>query len=105
MSEGKGLRAVEKHPRARFRPGKPVRHESLKAAADAGERDLLVSMRDTISDRIGEGVPAHTLAPLMRQLRAIDQDIRALDVRLEHEAVAAAEESQRGDVPWDQAVI
>jgi hypothetical protein len=57
--------------------------KSLKEAADRGERELLVSMRNAISDAVAAGVPAHALAPLMRQLREIDKEIRAFDLRAE----------------------
>lgn len=59
--------------------------KSLKEAAERGERQLLVSMRNEISDAVAAGVPPHTLAPLMRQLREIDKEIRALDLRSEQD--------------------
>jgi hypothetical protein len=40
-------------------------------------------MRNEISDAVAGGVPPHTLAPLMRQLRDIDKEIRAFDMRVE----------------------
>lgn len=60
--------------------------KTLTEAAELGERELLVMMRDTIGARIDAGPPPHTLAPLMRQLREIDKEIRSLDARAEHEA-------------------
>ena len=80
------LRAVKDGEPSSRKP-KP---STLKAAADSSERELLVKMRDDISDAVTAGVPAHTLAPLMRQLREIDKEIRAVDIR-------AAEESSRSD--------
>lgn len=67
-------------------PRKKQKPRTLKAAAELSERDLLVKMRDDISDAIEGGVPAHTLAPLMRQLKEIDRDIRQLDQRAKQEA-------------------
>ena len=61
--------------------------KSLKAAAERGERELLVSMRNEISDAVAAGVTPHTLAPLMRQLRDIDKEIRAYDMRVEQSQV------------------
>ena len=76
--------------------------KSLKEAADRGERDLLVLMRDEISDTIAAKPPAHTLAPLMRQLREIDKEIRAFDLRSEQD------QQQRGyavDDTFDASAI
>lgn len=63
----------------------PVKPKTLDEAAESSERALLVMMRTNISDTIGAGVPAHTLAPLMRQMREIDKEIRMLDARAEQE--------------------
>ena len=59
---------------------------SVREAAGQGERSLLVKMRDTVAQKIDDGVPAHALAPLMRQLREIDKEIRAMDAAVEEEA-------------------
>ena len=61
------------------------KRKSLKEAAEAGERDLLVAMRHRIMSEIDGGPAAHTIAPLMRQLREIDKEIRALDARASQE--------------------
>ena len=72
------LRAVAEAERA----PKP-KPATLADAADDSERALLVMMRDKISTEIDGAVPPHTLAPLMRQLRDIDKEIRSLDARAE----------------------
>ncbi len=74
----------------------PAAPSTLDEAAQASERALLVMMRRNISDTIGAGVPAHTLAPLMRQMREIDKEIRAFDAR-------AAQEPSRSSVPVDDS--
>lgn len=73
-------------------PANKPKPTTLSAAADSSERDLLVMMRDKISAKIDDGVPPHTLAPLMRQLREIDKEIRSLDARAEddHDSARAA---------------
>ena len=76
------LRAVTEADSAKM-----AQPKSLKAAAERGERELLVSMRNEISDAVAAGVPPHTLAPLMRQLRDIDKEIRAYDMRVEQSQV------------------
>ena len=78
MAPKLSLRAVTEADSAKITPPK-----SLKDAAERGERELLVSMRNEISDAVAGGVPPHTLAPLMRQLRDIDKEIRAFDMRVE----------------------
>lgn len=70
--------------------------KSLKDAAELSERSLLVMMRTKIASEIDAGVPPHTLAPLSRQLREIDKEIRALDLR-------AKEEADEDDVAPDEA--
>ena len=76
------LRAVTEADSAKM-----AQPKSLKDAAGRGERELLVSMRNEISDAVAAGVPPHTLAPLMRQLRDIDKEIRAYDMRVEQSQV------------------
>ena len=76
------LRAVTEADSAKM-----AQPKSLKAAAERGERELLVSMRNEILDAVAAGVPPHTLAPLMRQLRDIDKEIRAYDMRVEQSQV------------------
>ncbi|QSM03936.1 hypothetical protein PROPHIGD91-2_83 [Mycobacterium phage prophiGD91-2] len=61
-------------------------------------------MRDTISTEIGNGVPPHTLAPLMRQIREIDKEIRALDQRVRQEAEDDAVGSDE-DEAWDEKAL
>ena len=60
--------------------------KTLKDAVDVSERALLVTIRAKIASEIDGGVPPHTLAPLTRQLRDIDREIRALDLRAQEEA-------------------
>lgn len=54
---------------------------TIKAAAELSERELLVAMRSRVASEIDSGVPAHALAPLMRQLRDLDREIRSIDSR------------------------
>ncbi len=76
----------------------PAKPKTLKAAAESSERELLLTMRNKISDEIEGGVPPHTLAPLMRQLREIDKDIRLLDAKAKHESEDSAGDG--GDESW-----
>ena len=64
----------------------PAAPKTLKDAVDVSERALLVTIRAKIASEIDGGVPPHTLAPLTRQLRDIDREIRALDQRAHEEA-------------------
>ena len=67
--------------------------KTLKEAVDVSERALLVTIRAKIAAEIDTGVPPHTLAPLTRQLRDIDKEIRLLDQRTLEEA------GERDDAP------
>ena len=77
------VRAVGADERATTPRRPPV---TIKEAAGMTERDLLVAMRTKVAAEIDAGVPAHALAPLMRQLRDFDKEIRALDARDQEEA-------------------
>lgn len=68
----------------------PKRPATIKAALDCSERDLLVTMRAKVAADLDAGVPPHAIAPLMRQLRELDKEIRALDAREEQEPARAA---------------
>jgi hypothetical protein len=70
------------------------RQKTIKAATNSTERELLVTMRAKIATEIDDGVPPHTLAPLMRQLRELDKEIRNLDARVDQEVtdVGAADD-------------
>lgn len=70
--------------------------KTLKDAVEVSERALLVTIRAKIAAEIDGGVPPHTLAPLTRQLRDIDKEIRLLDQR-------AKEEAGADDVAADEA--
>jgi hypothetical protein len=67
-------------------PDTPKAPGSLREAAEHSERALLVALRTKIAGDIDKGVPPHTLAPLSKQLRELDRDIRALDVRAKEDA-------------------
>lgn len=69
---------------------------SVRQAADHSERALLVALRTNLAKQIDAGAPAHTIAAIVRQLREVDHDIRALDARL------AEEETQHGGVLPDE---
>lgn len=75
---------------------------SLKEAAERSERALLVKMRTTLAERIDGEIPAHALAPLIRQLRDVDREIRALDLRAKEEA---KEHAASADEQWDETAI
>lgn len=67
----------------------PKRPATIKAALETTERELLVTMRAKVAADLDAGVPPHTIAPLMRQLRELDKEIRALDARDEQESASA----------------
>lgn len=63
---------------------KPAAHappKDLREAVERPERDLLVAMRRKVAAEVDAGVPAHALSSLMKQLRELDRDIRAMDAR------------------------
>lgn len=75
---------------------------TIKAAVELGERDLLVAMRAKAAADLDSGVPAHVVAPLMRQLREIDKEIRLLDTRSAQESESVASVP---DEPFDASAI
>ena len=81
----------------------PPEPKTLKDAVDASERSLLVTIRSRIAREIDGGVPPHTLAPLTRQLREIDKEIRLLDLRAKEEA--DEDGSRHADEEWDAEAI
>jgi hypothetical protein len=75
--------------------------KTLKDAVDVSERALLVTIRAKIASEIDGGVPPHTLAPLTRQLRDIDREIRALDLREQE----AGEDDDAPDEAFDAEAL
>jgi len=57
----------------------PEPPKSLVEAVDRSERELLVAMRQKVASELDGGVPGHAFAALMKQLRELDRDIRAMD--------------------------
>lgn len=80
----------------------PPEPKTLKDAAAVSERSLLVMMRTKIASEIDGGVPPHTLAPLSRQLRDIDKEIRLLDQKAKEEA---DEDGAAPDEAWDDEAL
>lgn len=83
------------------KPGEtPLRAKpkTLKQAIEPerSERELLVMMRERLAAEIDSDVPPHTLAPLIRQLREVDKEIRLLDEK-------RSQESGDDDAPSDEA--
>lgn len=60
---------------------KPMTPKTIAAAVQSSERELLVALRAKAAAELDSGVPAHAISQLMRQLRELDKDIRALDAR------------------------
>ena len=79
----------------------PVSPKSVRDAAEHSERALLVALRTKIAADIDAGVPPHTLAPLSRQIREIDREIRALDQRAAEEGDGAEAE----DAAFDASAV
>lgn len=94
---GKSLRAVGADEKPE--PKKPKRPVTIKAAAEGSERELLVAMRTKVAAEIDAGVPAHALAPLLRQLHEFDKAIRAMDAR---DADESGKGSDGGSVVADE---
>ncbi len=82
-------------------PDRP-RPKNLKEAVDLSERELLVMMRARLASEIDGGVPPHTLAPLTRQLRELDKEIRLLDAKAEQES---DDDRARPDAAWDSTAL
>lgn len=87
------LHAVPDDPPPARPPDPP---KTLIEAVEWTERELLVAMRQKVARELDAGVPAHALAPLMKQMRDIDRDIRALDL-------AAKEDAEHGGEVPDEA--
>jgi hypothetical protein len=65
----------------------------------------LVLLRHKLAVQLDEGVPTHALATLVRQLRDVDKDIRAIDAR----AALATEDDDEGEgrsrPGWDESAL
>lgn len=81
----------------------PTQAASLRDAANVSERALLVAMRAKVLGEIDNGVPPAYLAPLMRQVREMDKDLRAIDLRAKEEGADANEVA--ADEAWDSEAL
>ena len=70
----------------------------VQDAAASSPRDLLVALRETISQAIDEGVPARDLASLSLRLIAIQKEIAVIDAQISEEGDGAADTD---DEEWD----
>lgn len=93
MASRAGLKVVSENTQP-----PPSAPKTVRAAAEVSERALLVALRNKIASDIDKGVPAHALAPLSRQLRDIDREIRALDKAESGDEVGEAAETP--DEEW-----
>lgn len=71
--------------------------KNVKEAAEHSERALLVALRTKAAADIDAGVPAHALGTLIKQVRELDRDIRAIDLREQQEAENDASSVEDGD--------
>jgi hypothetical protein len=105
-SQWRSPMVTRKPPLRAARPGekapKPSAPKNLKEAVLLSERDLLVMMRTKLASEIDSGVPPHTLAPLTRQLRDVDKEIRLLDAKAEQES---DDDRARPDAAWDSTAL
>ncbi len=62
---------------------KPKQKEkTVKQAAVSSERDLLVALRNMAANDLDSGaIPAHARPTMIKQLRELDRELRALDER------------------------
>jgi len=58
---------------------------TLAEAVGCSERALLVAVRRKLAAELDAGVPPAYLAPISRQLREVDKEIRALDAAAKKE--------------------
>lgn len=92
---------------AKLRPVGPderrARPKRLEEAAELGRRDLLVSLRAKLAAAVAAAPAAAPLAALSRQLRDVDEEIRALDEKAAQEAAEDAAAGERR--AWDPGAI
>lgn len=74
------------------KPLRVVREDdsSVADAARGSRRDLLVALRDNISNAIDDGVPARDLASLSLRLVKIAEELEELDAEAKETRVAVA---------------
>lgn len=81
------------------KPKRQRKPATMKAAAARDERTLLVAMREKVAAEIDKGIPPYTLPAMMRQLRELDREIRALEARTEGDGIVEA--ASTPDQPFD----
>jgi hypothetical protein len=98
---GKRLRSVGPDEVPKPQP-KKAKKSMVQAAADGDEVALLEAMRDRLVVALNSSAtPAHTLAPLARQVAQLNENIDRLVRRI----AADNEAPMAGDEPWDPSAI
>ena len=97
MAAKTALRTVKPGETATARRKAPTK---LATAVDQSELDFLMATRAKLAAELDAGVSNAYLAPITRQLRDIDREVRALQLRATEEA---AEDGPIPDEDWDPA--
>ena len=90
-------------PGSSNRGGRPRKFSNAVNSGD--EREMLVGLRRMIAARLEGSIPAHSMAALIKQLRDIDREIRAIDVRAAEAAEAEAYDDADDEAAWDSQAI
>lgn len=81
MKQARGLKVVSDADLPEAPSTRKSVPKTIAAAVQSSERELLVALRAKAAVELDSGVPAHAISQLMKQLRELDKDIRALDAR------------------------
>jgi hypothetical protein len=78
----------------------------LSSAVGKSEREVLVILRRKLAAQIDKAdVPTSALAPLVRQFREIDREVRGLDLVAAQLAAGVVDGDDDGSAGWDPDAI